>query len=215
VDSEFISKKDLLQQMGISYGQLYRWKRRGLIPEEWFVRKSTFTGTETFFPRDKMLARIERILSMKDGDLSLDDIADVVTPDLGGVSMAPPAAADEGVVSRQAIDLYEDAHPGVEALRYGELLSLYVLDRLLATGEVSLDEGRWVLAAFEDAYPGFEGGDCDLVLVRKMGVAVCFMITSTAELALEGGARLVARVNVQESVEALGARLQARRSTDE
>jgi len=207
MDAELISKKDLLTHTGISYGQLYRWKRKGLIPEEWFVRKSTFTGTETFFPRDKMLARIERILSMKEGDLSLDAIADAVTPDLGGISLTPAEAADRGVVSPQAIDLYTAAHPDIEALRYGELLSLYVLDRLLATGEVSLDEGRWVLAAFEDAYPGFEGGECDLVLVRKMGVAVCFMVNSSAELAFESGARLVARINVSESVEALSARL--------
>lgn len=207
MDTELISKKDLLTQTGISYGQLYRWKRKGLIPEEWFVRKSTFTGTETFFPRDRMLARIDRILSMKDDELSLDAIAEAVTPDLGGVSLAPAEAVERGVVSAQAIDVYLAVHPGTETLRYGELLSLYVLDRLLATGEVSLDEGRWVLAAFEDAYPGFEGADCDLVLVRKMGVAVCLMVTSTAVVAFESGVREVARVNVQESVEALGARL--------
>jgi hypothetical protein len=207
MEQELISKKDLLVHTGISYGQLYRWKRKGLIPEEWFVRKSTFTGTETFFPRDKINARIERILSMKDGDLSLDAIADAVTPDLGSISLTPDQAAEKDVVSRQALDVYLSVHPGTEALRYGELLSLYVLDRLLATGEVSLDEGRWVLAAFEEAYQGFSGGDCDLVLVRKMGVAVCFMLTSTAELAFESGARLVARINVSESVEALSARL--------
>ena len=61
MDPETISKKELLQVAGISYGQLYRWKRTGLIPEDWFQRKSTFTGQETFFPRDKVLARIEKI----------------------------------------------------------------------------------------------------------------------------------------------------------
>jgi hypothetical protein len=207
MDADLISKKDLLATAGISYGQLYRWKRKGLIPEEWFIRKSTFTGTETFFPRDKIVARIERILSMKEGDLSLDAIADAVTPDLGGVSLAPERATETGVVSPQALDVYQAAHPGTAALRYGELLSLYVLDRLLATGEVSLDEGRWVLAVFEEAYPGFAGAECDLVLIRKMGVAVCLMVSSSATVALESGARLVARVNVAESVEALGARL--------
>ena len=44
------------------------------------MRKSTFTGQETFFPRDKMLARVSRILGMKDEDISLDDIADAVAP---------------------------------------------------------------------------------------------------------------------------------------
>ena len=32
-DRELISKKDLLTKYGISYGALYRWKRKGLIPE--------------------------------------------------------------------------------------------------------------------------------------------------------------------------------------
>lgn len=205
--SELISKKDLLQHCGISYGQLYRWKRKGLIPEEWFIKKSTFTGQETFFPRDKMIARVERILSMKDEDLSLDDIADAVTPDLTGISLTRSDIAERKVVSEVALRVYESAHTGVETLRYGELLSLYVLDRLLATGEVSLDEGRWVLAAFEEAYPAFQGADSDLVLVRKMGVAVCFMVGANAELKFEEAARLVARVNVQESAEALSARL--------
>jgi DNA-binding transcriptional MerR regulator len=68
-----ISKKELLAQTGISYGQLYRWKREGLIPEEWFVKRSAFTGQETFFPRTRMLERVRAILTLKDG-LSLDQI---------------------------------------------------------------------------------------------------------------------------------------------
>lgn len=49
MEEDLISKKELLDETGISYGQLYRWKRKQLIPEEWFIRKSTFTGQETFF----------------------------------------------------------------------------------------------------------------------------------------------------------------------
>ncbi len=77
-DEGLIAKKEVLQETGISYGQLYRWKRKGLIPESWFVRRSTFTGQETFFPRDKILERIERIKEMKE-DHPLDDLADVIT----------------------------------------------------------------------------------------------------------------------------------------
>lgn len=61
-----ISKKELLTETGISYGQLYRWKREGLIPEDWFIKRSAFTGQETFFPRDRMLARVNAILALKD-----------------------------------------------------------------------------------------------------------------------------------------------------
>ena len=47
----------------------------GLIPEEWFVKKSATTGQETFFNRDHICERIETILSLKDS-LSLEEIAE-------------------------------------------------------------------------------------------------------------------------------------------
>ncbi|MFC2082884.1 DUF4004 family protein [Candidatus Bipolaricaulota bacterium] len=77
-DENLISKKEVLEQMGISYGQLYRWKRKGLIPESWFIRRSTFTGQETFFPKDKIVERIGRIKDMK-GEHALDDLAEVIS----------------------------------------------------------------------------------------------------------------------------------------
>lgn len=71
---DLISKKELLQKYGISYGTLYRWKRMGLIPEDWLVKKSTFTGQETFFNRELICTRIEEILSKKDA-VSLEKLA--------------------------------------------------------------------------------------------------------------------------------------------
>ncbi|NFO79042.1 DUF4004 family protein, partial [Clostridium botulinum] len=71
---ELISKKELLEEMKISYGQLYRWKRKKIIPEEWFIKKSVSTGQETFFPRNKIINRINKILELKD-EISLDDLA--------------------------------------------------------------------------------------------------------------------------------------------
>lgn len=75
-----ISKKELLEITGISYGQLYRWKREKLIPEEWFIKKSSYTGQETFFPREQILSRIETIQNSK-GKYSLEEIAKIVMPE--------------------------------------------------------------------------------------------------------------------------------------
>lgn len=77
-EEKLISKKEVLEKLGISYGQLYRWKRKGLIPENWFIRRATFTGQETFFPQEKIVARIERILEMKE-TYPLDDLANLIT----------------------------------------------------------------------------------------------------------------------------------------
>lgn len=69
---QLISKKELLDMYGISYGALYRWKRMGLIPEEWFLRRSAPTGQETFFRREQILPRMELILERKN---SLEELA--------------------------------------------------------------------------------------------------------------------------------------------
>jgi len=74
MEEELISKKELLDRYSISYGALYRWKRKGLIPEEWFIKKSTVTGQETFFPRALVCERVELIQSHKD-EISLDELS--------------------------------------------------------------------------------------------------------------------------------------------
>lgn len=74
MDEDLISKKELLEQYKISYGALYRWKRMGLIPEAWFLRRSAPTGQETFFHRAQICPRIELILQNKER-VSLDELA--------------------------------------------------------------------------------------------------------------------------------------------
>lgn len=74
MDEQLLSKKELLERYGISYGALYRWKRKGLIPDEWFIKKSTVTGQETFFPERLVCERVEMILSKKE-DVLLDELA--------------------------------------------------------------------------------------------------------------------------------------------
>ena len=74
-EDNLISKKKLLARYNISYGALYRWKRKGLIPDEWFIKKSTVTGQETFFPEKLVCERVETIQSMKE-EVLLDELAD-------------------------------------------------------------------------------------------------------------------------------------------
>ena len=71
---DLISKRELLERYGVSYGALYRWKRMGLIPEDWFLRRATPTGQETFFHRAQICPRVEQILQR--GDTSLEDLAE-------------------------------------------------------------------------------------------------------------------------------------------
>ena len=74
-EQALISKKALLARYGISYGSLYRCKRMGLIPDEWFLRKATVTGQETFFPEALICERVERILVTKE-EVLLHELAE-------------------------------------------------------------------------------------------------------------------------------------------
>ena len=73
-NENLISKKKLLERYGVSYGALYRWKRKGLIPDEWFIKRSTVTGQETFFPEKLVCERVELIMSKKE-EVLLDELA--------------------------------------------------------------------------------------------------------------------------------------------
>ena len=207
MDPDLISKKELLAEAGISYGQLYRWKRKGLIPEDWFVRKSTFTGQETFFPREKVLARIDKIKSMKDEDASLDEIADAVSPDLGELSMTLAQVRETDLVSPEALELFSAVSDSEAPLAFGEIVSLSALDTLLKTGDVSVEEGRVVLDALQENYPQFEGRSADLLFVRRMGLSTALLVTSDAEVRFDRAARVVARLNLSECAESLRARI--------
>ncbi|MDR0570013.1 MAG: YhbD family protein [Clostridiales Family XIII bacterium] len=93
-----ISKKDLLKETGISYGQLYRWKREALIPEEWFVKRPSFTGQETFFPRERTVNRVRAILALKDS-CSLEEIRERLRADGAAVALREGLAEITGAAA--------------------------------------------------------------------------------------------------------------------
>jgi hypothetical protein len=202
MDEDLISKKELLDVTGISYGSLYRWKRKNLIPEEWFVRKSTFTGQETFFPRKKMLARIEMIKNMKE-DLSLDDLADVLSPSLSSVTMSAEELVKRNIVTKPSADLFTQQFGNADHLLFEQMLYIHVLDKALKSGDINMEEGKLLLGTLVEGYRKYEGRNCDLVFVRKMGVSTCFLISNPCELYFEPVARIVSRISINESIEEL------------
>ena len=103
----YISKKELLDLTGISYGQLYRWKREGLIPEDWFIKKSSYTGQETFFPKDKIIDRIREIQELKD-QYSLEELAKLLSPEHGNdIFISEEYLADRGEEFAKTLSYYK------------------------------------------------------------------------------------------------------------
>ncbi|GLX69943.1 YhbD family protein [Paenibacillus glycanilyticus] len=208
MEEELISKKDLLELTGISYGQLYRWKRKNLLPEEWFIRKSAFTGQETFFPKQKILDRIDKIVNMKD-DLSLDELADMFSPASKAISISMKELIERNIVSTDAVKTAEAFIGKSERYTFEQTLCVYILDHCLQSGEISLDEGRTMLPTFLEHYKKFKEQQCDMILLRKMGVSVLLLVPTGGEIHFESGVKIILRVDVPVMIEQLKLKLMA------
>jgi predicted DNA-binding transcriptional regulator AlpA len=202
MEEDLISKKELLELTGISYGQLYRWKRKNLVPEEWFIRKSAFTGQETFFPRQLMLARIDKIVNMKD-DLSLDELADVFSPIPAELSIHISELVKRNIVSACAAEYAEKHISRSNVYTFEQCMYLFILDYCLQTGEMNLEEGKFLLQTLADNYGKFAGKNCDLIFIRKMGVSAFLLVSAGSELYFEQGVKMILRVNVGKLIEEL------------
>jgi DNA-binding transcriptional MerR regulator len=199
---KLISKKDLLETANISYGQLYRWKRKNLIPESWFIRKSTFTGQETFFPKEDILQRIEKIKSLKD-DLSLDELAGMFSPSPTLASLTEKEITERNIVSKTVLDMFSDYHGYLSSYSFEQLLTLFLADRLLQTGGMNRSEGMDLLKLLHEHLKKLEGKNGELIFMRKMGVSFFILLPDPSDLFLESQAKIVARYKLNTCIEEL------------
>ncbi|GGE37256.1 hypothetical protein GCM10011391_15210 [Pullulanibacillus camelliae] len=212
MEEDLITKKELLQLTNISYGQLYRWKRKKLIPEEWFIRKATFTGQETFFPRDKILGRIDKIKNMKAG-LSLDEIADQMSAHPIDINLSPKEALEQNIVSKTASRVFNEQYLQVKSLSFPDLLTIYMVDKALQTGTLSIEESQLISQTMKAYYPLLNGRNAELVMLRKYGMTSCLLQVLPGEIFIEQSTTIVVRLNVATYTEQLKIKLSELRRT--
>lgn len=206
MEEDLISKKELLETTNISYGQLYRWKRKGLIPEDWFIKKSSYTGQETFFPKSRILSRIDKIKNMKD-DISLDDLADVFSPTLDKVSLSVDEIVERNIVTQDALNIFIDSKGNSSDLEFNDILCVFVLNKLIMSGDINLDEGKLLLENLTESMIKFGSNPSELYLMRKLGVFSCFAVSLPCMICFDQGARLVGKINISAIIEELKLKL--------
>ncbi len=196
MDSDLISKKELLEHTGISYGALYRYKRKNLIPDEWFIRKSTFTGQETFFPRERIIDRIAQIQALKE-DVSLDDMTHVLSADVPRDITCDRETLLSLISAplRPLLDKY-----GLEAaVPFTPLLAVSTADAALKTGQVALAECEQILQVILDIEAPQKGDR--LLCYRSSGVLFCLVASGAVKTA--GGLSPVLDMSLPERVAAM------------
>ena len=206
MEEELISKKDLLRLTGISYGQLYRWKRKNLIPEEWFIRKSTFTGQETFFPKQRMLARIDKILGMKE-ERSLDELADLFSPWLESMMFQREELIQRNIVSLSVANRYFELIGEKSPLSIDDVLAMLVLEDSLASGELTADECSMLLQLLHEHMDRVRGKEAELILLRKLGISIALLSEQVNTVQADPGSKLVKRISLLSVMEQVKIRI--------
>jgi hypothetical protein len=199
---DLISKKDLLEMTNISYGQLYRWKRKKLIPEEWFIKKSTYTGQETFFPRDEILNRIDRIKNMKDG-LSLDNLANVFSPNFTEIILSEEKIIKHNIVTKISIEIFKKVVKGSQEYSFEKILFVFIADKLLKDGLINQEEVFRLFIILIKNYGNLESKSCELLFIRKMGISNFLLILYPNEIYFEDEVRILLRLNISTVLEEL------------
>ena len=203
MESELISKKELLDLTGISYGQLYRWKRKNIIPEDWFIKKSSFTGQETYFPKEKMLSRINKIKNMKD-DLSLDDIAGIVSSYPVNIIYSKDEILKRNIVTVNTLNSYiKFKSYNEDYFNFDNILFLFVFEKVLKSGEMNLEESKLIIQTLEDNDLKYKDKDFELFFIRKFGVPVCFLAGHPNEINFEKDIKYIYRAIASSLIEEL------------
>lgn len=166
---ELISKKDLLEKTNISYGQLYRWKRKNIIPEEWFIKKSTFTGQETFLPKEKVLERINLILSMKD-EKSLDELCDFFNKKIEVREYKIDELIEINILSEYTKNVFYSLCGNNETIGIKELLIIAIIEKYLVKSIITMDEMRLIIDIISNNFDNLFKEEARIYVFRKFGV---------------------------------------------
>ena len=201
MDEELISKKEILDMTGISYGQLYRWKRKDLIPEEWFIKKSSYTGQETFFPKEKIIERINKIIELKD-DIPLDELADMFSNKPKVKDVNEEYILEKGIVRSEVMALYKDILEEKETYSFKEVLMMYVLQNELDKGKVNLTEVEGMLKLIDREYSRLEEKNGSVYLIRRLGIGIC-VAAFEEKIVIDDGSKITGEINIKNTIDAV------------
>jgi len=190
----YITKKDLLVETDISYGQLYRWKRERLIPEEWFIKQSSYTGQETVFPKEQILQRIQYIKKMKD-EHSLEDIAKMLDKGINDKIFNYDRVLNFSFVNGEVAKLYK-----LEEYSYGQLFFMKVLSELLDRYSLGNKDFDDIISNMSYLFENIQKNDKVLILFENDNMYHA-IISATEDVKLDARFRIIAKFDIFKEIE--------------
>ncbi|MGG1631586.1 DUF4004 family protein [Rossellomorea sp. NRS-1567] len=201
METDLISKKEVLERTGISYGQLYRWKRKNIIPESWFIKKSSFTGQETFFPREKMLSRIDTIKEMKD-DYSLDELSDFFSPNPTKIEVRADELPSHNILSEDTLSFCTTLLPVRKVFEFPDILNMLIIEKAKRI-QVPREELQTLFLFLHEKFTPLKDSALELVGLRKGEEYIWMLLPLHSELLADHLAQAVLKFDLQQMMEEL------------
>ncbi|MGD6958868.1 DUF4004 family protein [Rossellomorea aquimaris] len=201
METDLISKKEVLELTGISYGQLYRWKRKNIIPESWFIKKSSFTGQETFFPREKMLSRIDTIKDMKD-DYSLDELSDFFSPNPTKIEVRADELPLHSILSDHTLSFCTAFLPARKVFEFPDILNMLIIEKAKRI-QIPREELQTLFLFLHEKFTPLKDSSLELVGLRKGEEYIWVLLPLHSELLVDHLAHTVLKFDLQQLMEEL------------
>lgn len=192
MEEKLISKKELLQITDISYGQLYRWKRKKIIPEEWFIKKSVSTGQETFFPGEKILERIREILRLKD-TVSLDELSAMFSNEIKKCEISRKYIV-ENIIPEYILEMFENKYSKKERYNSDEVLFIVIFKNMLESGSFNFEEIISLIEKIKENFSFIKDNEI-LIIKRKLGVLFYYLTEREEEIIKDDEAKVLLKLN--------------------
>lgn len=192
MEEKLISKKELLQITDISYGQLYRWKRKKIIPEEWFIKKSVSTGQETFFPEEKILERIREILRLKD-TVYLDELSAMFSNEIKKCEISRKYIV-ENIIPEYILEMFENKYSKKERYNSDEVLFIVIFKNMLESGSFNFEEIISLIEKMKENFSFIKDNEI-LIIKRKLGVLFYYLTEREEEIIKDDEAKVLLKLN--------------------
>ena len=173
-----------------------------LIPECWFIHKATATGQETFFPKDKIFARIQRIKELK-RELTVDQMRELFSANVKSFKIPFNDFVGLELVSKLAVTAFASVFPEKKMLDFDDVFGMYVVDHLMKLSGIYLEDAKQVLRLLCKYLSVEASKEYQLLLLRKLGVPMTVLVKGEEDILLEDNTEVIACANLVEFEEAL------------
>jgi DNA-binding transcriptional MerR regulator len=200
-DKELITKKELLIETGISYGQLYRWKREGVIPDEWFIKRSSFTGQETYFKRQQILERIEIVKELR-SKYSLEDLSKILSPDISEKIFLIDELKKIDEISSSILDNIKEVY-GKRDFSMKEIVVFICISKLQRECALDTKQTSNILSDIKSCIADINNLDFKMIIVKLSDRLGTILYSYDKEIVISSELSILASYNLKEISEAI------------